>query len=208
MSLQARAGFFLEPSGLMMFSIWLLIDLRVASTSMSCSRSVLDASSALMYLRGSGPFSWEKPAKADMSMPGPGGPGGPGIPGGPGGPLQGRSRDSMKASMRKCWMFFYQFANISTHSGPILSCTSTRSHRAKSTWQSISSILSLGSNRTRKSLGKGHFHSLHLQSLSKKQEVIIRKTRRWIHSPDLLPDPHAQSNPAHQQDPFVNKKFQ
>lgn len=35
-SLQVRAGFFLDPSGLRMFSIWLLRDLSVASTSASC----------------------------------------------------------------------------------------------------------------------------------------------------------------------------
>lgn len=35
-SLHVRAGFFLDPSGLRMFSIWLLSDLSVASTSASC----------------------------------------------------------------------------------------------------------------------------------------------------------------------------
>ena len=86
-SLQVRAGFFWEPSGLRRFSIWLLRDLSVESTSTSCCLRELEASSALMYLRGSGDFSvWPRPAKADMSMPGPGGPGGPGGPALPGGP--------------------------------------------------------------------------------------------------------------------------
>lgn len=33
MSRQVRAGFFLDPSGVSRFSIWLLRDLMVASTS-------------------------------------------------------------------------------------------------------------------------------------------------------------------------------
>lgn len=84
-----RAGFFVVPSGLRRFSIWLLSDLRVESTSTSCCLRELEASSALMYLRGSGDFSiWPRPANADMSMPGPGGPGGPGGPAFPGAPYR------------------------------------------------------------------------------------------------------------------------
>lgn len=56
-SLQVRAGLFLVPSGLRMFSIWLFRDFRVASTSASCWRSPSAAWSALMYRRGSGSFS-------------------------------------------------------------------------------------------------------------------------------------------------------
>lgn len=88
-SLQVRAGFFWDPSGLRKFSIWLLRDFREESTSTSCCLRELEASSALMYLRGSGDFSvWPRPAKADMSIPGPGGPGGPGGPVLPGGPWE------------------------------------------------------------------------------------------------------------------------
>lgn len=86
-SLHVRAGFLRVPSGLRMSSSWLVMDLSVESTSMSCCLMELDGSSARMYLMGSGPFScWDSPAKADMSMPGPGGPGGPGGPALPGGP--------------------------------------------------------------------------------------------------------------------------
>ncbi len=86
-SLQVRAGLFFVPSGLRMSSIWLFRDFSVASTSASCWWSLSAAWSALMYLKGSGPFSGlDRPAKADMSMPGPGGPGRPGGPGFPGGP--------------------------------------------------------------------------------------------------------------------------
>lgn len=46
MSRQVLAGFFLEPSGLRMLSIWLLRDLSVASTSTSCCRRLPAASSA------------------------------------------------------------------------------------------------------------------------------------------------------------------
>lgn len=53
-----------------------------------------------MYLRGSGDFSvWPRPAKADMSMPGPGGPGGPGGPAFPGAPCRWEKWGSDKEAM-------------------------------------------------------------------------------------------------------------